>query len=293
MVTTPRTPFRLRDPRYTGSNRCLPCTGVNLAITAVLALGVSLVSLPLAVATAVVGVATIAVRGYLVPGTPTLTKRYLPDRVLAWFDKGPSRNGENPDGTGGTFGAAGSSGEHRESLDPGAALVEAGVLVDDPVLDDLVVDPAFEAAWIDRARELADRNDDPAALARLLDVDAEAVELVDRGHAFVASVDGVRAGRWESRQAFLVDMAADELLGRRWDGWRSQSTAARSGLLGGLRLFAETCPTCDGSVTLGTRVVESCCRQYDVLAATCDDCDARLFEADVDPEALEAVAAET
>ena len=286
MVTTPLLPVWLRDPRYTGANRCLPCTVVNLAITAVLALGVSLVSVPLGVVTAVIGVAAVAVRGYLVPGTPTLTKRYLPDRVLAWFDKGPA-------GETGPFDVDGDpSGADSDPVDAGAVLVEAGVLVDDPVLDDLVVEPSFETTWIDRARELADRDDDPAALARLLDVDAEAVDLVDRGHAFVASVDGVRAGRWESRQAFLVDMAADELIGRHRDDWRSQSTARRSELLGGLRLFVESCPTCDGTVTLDTRVVESCCRQYDVLAATCDGCGARLFEADIDPEAIEAVAAD-
>mgnify|MGYP006914280394 CR=1 FL=1 len=88
----PPTIGRLRNPAYTGENRCLPCTGVNLAVTAVAALAAGMVWVPLGVGVAAVGVgvATVALRGYLVPGTPELTNRYLPDRVLRWFDKAPT-----------------------------------------------------------------------------------------------------------------------------------------------------------------------------------------------------------
>jgi hypothetical protein len=48
--------------------------------------------------------------------------------------------------------------------------------------------------------------------------------------------------------------------------------------LSGLRLFVETCPVCDGRVSIGEETVESCCRSYDVVAVACDDCDARLLE---------------
>ena len=78
---------RFRRPEYTGENRCLPCTVVNLVFASVLSGAVATVSSPAAaVAVFVLSVALIAVRGYLVPGTPTLTARYLPDRVLARFD---------------------------------------------------------------------------------------------------------------------------------------------------------------------------------------------------------------
>ncbi|WP_256412683.1 hypothetical protein [Halorubrum rubrum] len=289
-----RLPAWLRDPRYTGSNRCLPCTIVNLVIAAGLALAVATVSVGWAVAVLAVAVATIGVRGYLVPGTPTLTKRYLPDRVLAWFDKGPERggvaNGTPADGVDDSAGAG--------PFDPATALVEAGVLLEDPTIDDFVLEERFHDAWRREARRLADANEDEAALAGFLEFDAEtdldaaSVALTDHGHAYVASIEDEPAGRWESRQAFLADLAAAAVIDDRWDGWEELSTARRSELLGSLRLFVETCPTCDGAVTLDTTVVESCCRTYDVLAATCEACGARLFEADVDPAALERAAAE-
>jgi len=281
MSMTAVLPRWLRDPRYTGANRCLPCTVVNLAIAAVIALAIATISLPWALAVLGLSMLTIAVRGYLVPGTPTLTKRYLPDRVLGWFDKRPDRALDGAvDGDG-------------RSIDPGRMLLNAGVLREDPAVDDYVLEESFHAAWVDRATTVADRDEDATELARFLDVDPELVSLIDRGYAFVASLDGEWIGQWESRSAFVADMAAAAVLAERFDEWSTLSTARRSELLGSLRLFVERCPTCDGTVTLGTTVVESCCRQYDVLAATCDDCGARLFEADVDPDALERMAGTT
>jgi hypothetical protein len=266
MAPSVAVPVWLRNPRYTGPNRCLPCTAVNLVIVTALALAVATLSVGWAAVAFAVGVATVAVRGYLVPGTPELTKRYLPERVLAWFGKGPT--------------------PQSETLDAAATLVDAGVLREDPVADDLVLDAEFHDVWRRRARRLADANADSAALARFVDADSEAVSVVDRGHAYVGVIDDEPVGRWESRPAFLADLAAATAVDERWSGWTALSTARQSELLGNLRLFVETCPTCDGQVTLDTTVVESCCRQYDVLAATCDACGARLFEADVDPQAL-------
>ena len=78
---------RLRQPEYTGENRCTPCTVVNIAIAVVVSGLVATVFPPAAVAVFVASVVAIYLRGYLVPGTPTLTKRYLPDSVLKLFDK--------------------------------------------------------------------------------------------------------------------------------------------------------------------------------------------------------------
>jgi len=80
----------LRNPEHTGENRCVPCTVVNVVISAAVALvvGVALAT-PVGLVALAVCLAAVYLRGYLVPGTPTLTTRYLPDRVLALFDKGP------------------------------------------------------------------------------------------------------------------------------------------------------------------------------------------------------------
>ena len=290
METSARIPTWLRNPRYTGENRCVPCTVVNVVIAGALAAAVATQSIGWGGVMLALALATIAVRGYLVPGTPTLTKRYLPDRVLAIFDKGPERHGTGSTAAG-TETAATSRTETR--FDPATALLDSGVLIDDPTVDDFVLDDSFRDRWTGRARELADRDRDVdgVALAAFLEVDPEAVTITDRGYAYVASIDGEQVGQWESRPAFLMDVAAADVLGERWADWDALATAHRSELLGNLRLFVEACPTCDGTVTLDTTVVESCCRQYDVLAATCEDCGARLFEADVDPAALERVAA--
>ena len=301
MDSRSRLPVWLRNPRYTGVNRCVPCTLVNLGIAMLLAVGVAVVSIGWALAVLATAVTIIAVRGYLIPGTPALTKRYLPDRVLALFDKRPDPEslGDGPsDGTAVAVPGSDAVWPDGDRFDAAEALVNAGVLVDDPIVDDLVLDASFRDAWEHRSRELADGDGetnrdgtaDRRALARFLAIDPESVSLVDRGYAYVATIERESAGQWESRQAFVADLAAASVLVERWDGWASLPTAHRSELLGALRLFVETCPTCDGTVTLDSTVVESCCRQYDVLAATCGDCGARLFEADVDPRALERVA---
>lgn len=95
---------KMRRPEYVGENRCLPCTAVNLVIAAIAAVAASFLLAALGVSTGVhaavggfvFGVSVVAVylRGYLVPGTPTLTKRYLPLWALRLFGKatGPERD---------------------------------------------------------------------------------------------------------------------------------------------------------------------------------------------------------
>jgi hypothetical protein len=79
----------LRRPEYTGENRCLPCTVVNAVIAAVLGGTVAKKSKPAGLVVLVGSAALIYLRGYLIPGTPELTKRYLPPSVLRWFGKSP------------------------------------------------------------------------------------------------------------------------------------------------------------------------------------------------------------
>lgn len=85
---------RLRQPEYTGENRCLPCTLLNVAIAVLLAVSIAAPTwlaagtAPAAVAGALtigISLGTIAIRGYLVPGTPRLTETHLPDWVRRRF----------------------------------------------------------------------------------------------------------------------------------------------------------------------------------------------------------------
>lgn len=271
-----RTVASIAKPEYTGENRCLPCTVVNLVIAGALAMVSAVFQPALAVAVLAVSMGAIYLRGYLVPGTPALTKRYLSARVLRWFGK----ETVTPDTAGG-------------SIDIGETLLSAGVLVEEPDTEDFVLESEFATEWLAQARQYADADTDEALLADFLEIDEAELEnrglrFEWRGLAFVAHLGNERIGRWESRSAFVADMAAADVLARRWKGWTAVPVTLRGELLGGLRLFLEACPRCDGAVSLDQRVVESCCRSYDVVAATCDGCGDRLFEADVPPGVAEA-----
>ena len=267
---------RFRQPEYTGENRCIPCTVTNAAIAVVLAGTVGVVSPPLGAAVLLVSALAIWLRGYLVPGTPELTKRYFPDWLLAHFDKGPERSS----------GFAAAESESREdeefdleSFDAERVLLDGGVVEPCEDVDDLCLDGGFERAWY--ARMDAVRDDEAAAreeLARQLDVGPESVEFEEYGSATVARIDGTRAGQWESHAALVADLAAAHELPTRIGGWASIPTEARSQLLGGLRIFLEECPECGGPVLADRETVTSCCRSHEVVAASCQSCDARLLE---------------
>lgn len=266
---------RVRQPEYTGENRCVPCTAVNTVI----AIGVTFVvgyvvttATGTFVGTTVGGavftlsVAAIYLRGYLVPGTPTLTKRYFPERVLAWFDKAE---------TGGQTGTVDDAGE----IDVEATLLDADVLEEKPH-DDLGLTPAFAADFREQVGRERDADADRVAVADIIGIDAENLAFEEYGSAFVAYTAGQTVGRWESRAAFLADVAAGRVLPDYVDDWDDTEPARRGQLLAGLRLFVEQCPACDGQVRFGQEVVESCCRTVDVVAVTCDACDSRVFEVD-------------
>ncbi|MFB6109219.1 MAG: hypothetical protein ABEJ82_10365 [Haloplanus sp.] len=260
---------RFRNPEYTGENRCLPCTVVNLAIAAVVSGGVALVSAPAAVVVLLVSLAAIYARGYLVPGTPTLTKRYLPDPVLRWFDK---ESGTDVD---------------VESMEIETLLVDAGAIAECRAGTDLCLTDGFRAAWFDRIESLrAADEDDVGGLFDCLDVDGEAVSVSPRGDAYEAYVGDVRVGQWESRAAYLADVAAEAELRARYRPWTQFGFEERTEVLGALRLWLDRCPGCDGPVTLGEETVESCCRSIDVIAATCNDCGSRVFEAEYSAAAM-------
>jgi hypothetical protein len=94
--------------------------------------------------------------GYLVPGTPTLTKRYFPEWLLAAFDKEPPV-------------AADKSAAEPAARNPETLLSEAGVV--EPCADPghLCLDNEFRAAWDDRTAALADADARRAALAGHVD----------------------------------------------------------------------------------------------------------------------------
>jgi len=257
----------LRRPEYTGPNRCYPCTAVNLVIALAVSVALAVLVGPFAALAAFgVSAAAIYVRGYLVPGTPALTKRYLPDSVLRLFGKAPRRF----DG----------------DLDAEATLVDLGVVVETG--DDVELDPAFADAWYGRMSSGDGDTPRTVDLAAMIGVspDDVDVEYHDAG-ACTAYVEDEWVGQWESRVAFDADVTADAVLSDGYAGWRDIPLASRSELLAALRVCLDVCPGCGGTVSLGSETVSSCCRTVDVIAADCEGCGARLFEIELTPDALD------
>jgi hypothetical protein len=270
---TDRIVDRLRQPEYTGENRCTPCTVVNVAIAAVGSALLAAVALPLGVVAFVGGLLAIYLRGYLVPYTPAITKRYFPDRVLRWFDKTPEPGGERVDV------------EEREELDVERTLYDLGVVTECAKVDDLCLDDRFQRRWRERIDAVDDR-DVEAAVRRLLDLDPDAENEVERRgrEAAVVLIDGLQVGQWESHAALVADLAADEVL-REWtDDWDDYHPVNRSEILNSLRMFMERCSECGDPVSVDQETVESCCRSFDVAAVTCDGCGSRFFEIELTDE---------
>lgn len=254
---------QLRQPAYTGRNRCVPCTVVNLAIGGGLSLVGWTIEPSIGIATAAASMLLIYFRGYLVPGTPRLTKRYLPARVLGWFDKRPSP---------------------AQTVDVERFLTGGGVVVEGT--RDLELDPEFREAWYDRMRSVAGRRLDTERVATLFEVPEAEITLNEYDEAVAVNSDGVRIAQWESGAAFVADIAAADTLDGHHPEWSVLSVPEQTQVLGALRLFLDRCPTCGGAVMMGEAVTGSCCRSIDVIETTCQACGSRLFETPYDPDTM-------
>ncbi len=255
---------RLRQPEYTGENRCLPCTVVNLLLAGLGGAALGLVTHP-AVGVLGFGASALVVylRGYLVPGTPTLTRRYFPPWLLRAFgkeslrDRQLARDGQAP---------------AAEADDP---LVAAGVVARKN--GDRDVTPAFREAWHARIEQLGEAGVETGMVAETFGADA-----AERHGPATFVVDGEASVRWGSEAACLADVAAGDLLSDRLDAWPDYGRDTRRSLLMGLRLCLATCPGCGGSVRVDEDRVDPCCEKPHLVAeAVCTDCGAALADAAV------------
>lgn len=269
---------RLKKPEYTGENRCLPCTVVNVLLACALAVGLSAVATPVVgVAAFAAAIAAVYLRGYLVPGTPRLTEEYFPPWALALFGKEPvdavevhprerPPAGTRPEGT-----------DDAAIDDPFAA---AGVLeADDPTLTsgEPSLSPEFEAAWRERTGAAAERGVDPDDVARAFGA-SEASATGSR--SFV--LDGDKSVRWGSEAALFADVAAASLLSERLADWDERDRERRRSVLLGLRLCLGDCPTCGGRLSISRDRVDPCCQKPHLVAeSVCEGCGAVVADAAV------------
>jgi hypothetical protein len=196
--------------------------------------------------------------------------------VLRWFDKAPA-GGEGID-------------LDAEEIDVEGRLRALDVVTERADGTDLRLAPPFRDALrreIDTVRGTG--VDRAAAVAELFDLDPDEHDCTIEtyaGGSTALSVDDRHVAQWASEAALVADQAADRVLRRQREAWTDLPVLHRSELLGSIRLFVERCPSCDGPVSLVGETVESCCREREVAAVTCEDCDARLFETDL-PEHLQ------
>lgn len=272
MAGLPESPLeRLRRPEYTGENRCLPCTAVNVLIALVTSAVLALLSAPLGLAALLSSLIAIYLRGYLVPGTPTLTERYLPDRVLALFDAHPVERQEE------TWETVERLERRRENaVDPERFLLDAGAVEPCEHEEDLCLTDAFARRLSGRIAGLDIDRIGRDAIANVFDADPDSITVLEREHPAIR-VDR-RVHKWPSDAALVADIAADGALRERTDRWTDVPLTQRLGMLKSLRSFHDACPRCSGTIRLSDETVESCCRSYEVLAVGCVDCGASLLE---------------
>ncbi|MEF8852507.1 MAG: hypothetical protein V5A44_09875 [Haloarculaceae archaeon] len=259
----------VRRPEYTGPNRCWPCTVLNLGIVAATGALAFRWGIPASLTVVGVGLALVALRGYVVPGTP----RFAP-RLVAGLPVAFGHADRSLDALGDAHRPADGPTDDRGAVAVLEALVEAGVLTD--AGEDLFLDEAFREAWTERMAGLR-TADDETLLGRVADACPADVEGQRHGDRVILA--GERDVR-TSRAVAIVETAAVETLGE-WgvDG----PTAARAAAP--LRTFLRTCPACGGRVRETTR--RNCCGgpgsvygtpEQSVLA--CEECATVVVELD-------------
>lgn len=247
---------RLRQSEYVGPNRCLPCTVVNLLIAVALAGAFTLVALPVGVVALVTSLAAIYFRGYLIPGTPTLTQQYFPDSVLAWFGKQPTA----ADGAGAVQFTESPSPAGDEVDGPAQRLVAAGVVQPCSDSEDLCLAPKFKETWWRRIEQFRERKTAKEQLAATIRVDPDVLSFDEElGPGFTVSHEGEKIAHWSSKGAFLADLAADPTLGEWLPGWDELPDNTRTELLVRLRALLQQCPACNRELDENVDTMSSCC----------------------------------
>lgn len=210
-------------------------------------------------------------RGYLVPGTPALTRRYLPASVRRLFGKPDGARADESDPR---------VGGDRFDGDLEALLESAGIVTECEDADEPCLTDDFRRSWRREMRRLGER-DSNVALERLAaeldeDVDADRLSATTESDRFAVSLDGTQLLRWNSRAAFVADVAAVAELRSRC-AWDALEEDVRSRILAVLRTFLSDCPLCETELTAVEDSADLCCGAVRRVSIECDGCGAVVF----------------
>ena len=260
---------RIRQPEYTGENRCWPCTVTNVVLVAGIVVPLAAAGKVLvAVFVAAVGITAIGLRGYLVPYTPQFAPRLVSALPVDW-------PGHHEPG-----GSLSDSAADREAAPPTGdailtALLEAEVLIADG--EELLLADSFRETWRETMaayretslEELAEAADDltgPAVEVRV------GSDWLGRPSTLVVSGDG---GLTTLREPNAI---AEVAAARALDGMVDDRVRLAAGRP--LRSLLERCPACDEALTIDR---STCCGEVTPIGKRppkklrCRSCNVRLF----------------
>lgn len=253
----------LRQPEYTGENRCAPCTVINIGIVTVFAALTALFNPLLGTLVLIAGITGTWLRGYVVPYTPLFAPHIVNALPIGRNIVGHHNRNRTTDG----LGNLGTDGERVL-----AALDDAGVFHGDT---DLELTPDFRAAWRVNMDELKDEDLAAAVEGTSPYVDqARRHEDGDKVWIIVTDDDRSLASEtWLSLPVLIADVAAVRTLTDRGVDSELAVDAAAP-----LRLFLDECPTCGHEIVETT--TDSCCGGIgpgglDNMLA-CENCDQRV-----------------
>ncbi|AXR76158.1 hypothetical protein [Natrarchaeobaculum sulfurireducens] len=289
---------KLHQPEYTGENRCEACTVVNIIIAGVIGAIISRKSKLAGIASIGVSLLLIYLRGYLIPGTPTLTKRYMPASVLQLFGKDSEpkiRNGlttsDNSSLETSNTSSTTPSTTNNDTQDdsdtmkmptesPEEYFISMGAVEECENKDDLCIAEAFESEWVEEISDLSNGDFTAEDVAAALDLNIENDEFTIQEDDQTRRLkrDKRVVGQWPSEAALIADVASSRILRSRDEDWDKYKPDKKGELLNGLRLFLDTYPTTEGEIVLSEETVESCCSTHEVIVAVCEDTDERIFE---------------
>lgn len=262
---------KIQKSEYTGENRCRACTVINIVFaicssSVILLTLIRIIAAPYAVITSIfslfVFLLIIWVQGYLIPGTPMLTKHYMPPWILSKLGKESADSTIQRD-------------NKTSTVDIESFLVEAGAIEPCEDIDDLCLVASFADEWHDEMSALPDDVDSNTVLQEHgFDLDQSTIKEI--GDTIVLLQNGDRVKEWPSETAVKIDVAGARVLSSSAE-WGAFNPFTRSQILSALRIFLNKCPSGD-PVTFNERTVESCCSTHNVIMAVCSKSGDRIFE---------------
>jgi hypothetical protein len=254
--------LNIKNGEYTGENRCYPCTVVNILIAITLAGAVGVLSSPTAGGVALlIFLLFIYLQGYLVPGTPHLTKTYLPDWVLSIFGKDVNLETANDR----------LSGEEFMNLLASVGIINPGAS------SSLVLETDVKSEW-ESIQNSIPRESNLESVASFIDRPQHSISIEPHDGVYRVEYLGNTIGEWNSKELLQIDLATDLLLDDYIEDWQSYGVAVRADMVHQFRVFLESCPHCNGELTYHQDSMETCCQEYGVIIGECVSCNIEVFK---------------